>query len=90
MSRTIEVLTSGGEVFEVGNIPSDAKITFGAVNPGSKSSYGSSQTLRIYRGARADNGSQLAVFQDVVSFRDKSLTLNKPEKKLWIEEHKEQ
>ncbi len=92
--RTIEVQTSDGEVFEVSNIPEEAKITFGATNPASeasrKTAYSSGgYTLRIYRGSR-DNGNQLAVFQNVANFRDRSLTIKKMGKKLWIDDEQEE
>ena len=53
-------------------IPSTAKITFGPVTPGTKEQYGDrTKALRIYTTAN----NQLAVFLNVESFRDMSLTV---------------
>ena len=51
-------------------IPSNAKITYGPVQPG-KQSYGSENALRIY----TSTNNQLGVFLGVESFRDLSLTV---------------
>lgn len=72
MSRSVLVDTLEGPVIVEG-IPDDAKITFGPMTPGSKSSYGYEKTLRIY----TSTTNQLAVFVGVTSFRDLSLTIKK-------------
>ena len=70
MARTIKVTTLQGIVI-VGNIPDEAKITYGGLRPDQPGQKGN--TLRIYRKASGDN--QLAVFRDVVSFIDCDLTI---------------
>lgn len=70
MARTIKVTTLT-EVMVVGNIPDEAKITYGGLRPDQPGQKGN--TLRIYRKASGDN--QLAVFRDVVSFVDCDLTV---------------
>jgi hypothetical protein len=88
--KEIEIVTSNGKVFHLGNVPDDAKLTFGALNPSSKGMGGPaalSLTLRIYKGTR-DNGHQIAVFRNVESFRDLSLTIKEIEtkpKQTWID-----
>ena len=54
----------------VEGIPTNAKITYGPVQPGGKG-YGQENALRIY----TSQNNQLAVFLSVVSFRDLSLTV---------------
>lgn len=68
--RTIEIHFEN-RVIEVGGIPDEAKITYGGVRPDQPGTR--SNTLRIYKSSRAEN--QLAVFRDVVWFRDKSLSI---------------
>ena len=68
MARSIKVTTLS-EVIIIGNIPDEAKITYGGLRPDQPGQKGN--TLRIYRKASGDN--QLAVFRDVVSFVDCSL-----------------
>lgn len=70
--RSILIALQGGKEMIVEDIPSNAKITFGALNPGSKD-YGPSRdtAVRIYTTA----GNQLAVFRNAESFRDLALTV---------------
>lgn len=70
-TRSIIVEHSDGTATKVEDIPSNAKITFGALQPG-KPSYHESHVLRIY----TSQSNQLAVFRDVASFRDMSLTIS--------------
>jgi hypothetical protein len=71
-TRSIEVTLADGRLMRVDNIPSNAKITVGPLQPGGKDGYGPRETaLRIYTTA----GNQLAVFRDIRSFRDLSLTV---------------
>lgn len=69
-TRSIMVISQTGTAI-VRNIPSTAKITFGPMQPGQKgSSYpGTEAVLRIYTSL----SNQLAVFRNVLSFRDLSL-----------------
>ena len=69
-TRSILVIRRSDEPIIVGRIPTNAKITYGPVQPG-KESYGGGNALRIYTSA----SNQLAVFLDVESFRDLSLTV---------------
>lgn len=61
----------GGGRQIVENIPATAKITFGPVTPGKASGYGERNCLRIYTAGN----NQLAVFTEVLYFRDLSLTV---------------
>lgn len=83
--RIIEICFADGDVSEVGNIPDDAKITFAQLNPAASGDRfgGGGLTLRIYKGSR-DNGNQLAVFRNVESFRDLTLSVSVKEKKSFI------
>ena len=67
LTRAILVETRDGSK-KVEGIPANAKITYGPVQPG-KDSYHSGNCLRIY----TTTNNQLAVFVNVVSFRDLSL-----------------
>ena len=69
-TRSILVNRQHNEPLVVGGIPATAKITYGPVQPG-KESYRGGNALRIYTSAN----NQLAVFLDVESFRDLSLTV---------------
>ena len=70
-AKTREILIEGRDGKRiVGGIPANAKITYGPVQPG-KAGYGSDNALRIYTSAN----NQLAVFLNVISFRDLSLTV---------------
>lgn len=69
-TRSILVYRRNSEPLIVSGIPDNAKITFGALQPG-KDSYDRSTALRVYTTAN----NQLAVFTDVASFRDLSLTI---------------
>lgn len=68
-TRTILVEHVDGTATKVSDIPGNAKITFGPVSP-AKGGFGHN-VLRIY----TSESNQLAVFQDVESFRDLSLTI---------------
>lgn len=69
-TRSILVHRRGEEDVIVEGVPTNARITFGPVQPG-KDRYGSENALRIYTSA----SNQLAVFLNVTSFRDLSLTV---------------
>lgn len=75
-TRTLLVTVQGGrkayeaEQFKI-TIPADAKVTFAGTNPSHPA--GSVATLRIYESANA----QLAVFTNVVEFRDLALPLER-------------
>ena len=66
--RMIEIVFNGGEKKRIGNIPGNAKITYGPISPGA---HGDRHTnaLRIYTSEQ----NQLAVFVGVKEFRDLSL-----------------
>jgi hypothetical protein len=68
VTRSILVNRQGQEPLIVDGIPANAKITFGALQPG-KDSFDRTKALRIYTTAN----NQLAVFTGVESFRDLSL-----------------
>ena len=71
-NRSIIIYRRGEQPLIVENIPSTAKITFGAVQPGKREYGGGSENaLRIYTAA----SNQLGVFLNVTSFRDLSLTV---------------
>lgn len=72
-TREILVYLNNGEKLLVGDIPANAKITFGKLQPGERDGYGSGggNALRIY----TTTNNQLAVFCGVKSFRDLSLTV---------------
>lgn len=70
-TRTILVYLNGGKKVRVGNIPSNAKVTYGPVAPGTRDYGGGGNALRIY----TSQNNQLAVFVGVASFRDESLTV---------------
>lgn len=55
----------------VENVPASAKVTFGKLQPGKDGGYDRSNALRIYTSAN----NQLAVFTNVLDFRDLSLTV---------------
>lgn len=85
-SRSILVERSGGKDMIVEDIPGDAKITFGALHPGTKDGTGygrAGSVLRIYQGS-ATGGNQLMVITDVVSFRDLSLKIK--QKKITVKD----
>ena len=67
-TRSIEIHTDT-KVILVDNIPKDAKITYGGLRPDQPGSR--TNTLRIYTSQQ----NQLAVFRDVIWFRDMSLEL---------------
>lgn len=69
-TRSILVKQAHQKALIVEDIPANAKITYGPIQPG-KESYRSGNALRIYTAAN----NQLAVFVDVESFRDLSLTV---------------
>lgn len=71
-SRKVLVRLADGSSRIVENVPANAKITFGAVNPGAKG-WGGGYALRIYTSQQ----NQLAVFLGVQEFRDLSLTVKK-------------
>ncbi len=83
MMRVIEVHFTD-RVVEIDNIPDDAKITFGGIRPDAPGN--KTNSLRIYKGSK-DNGHQLAVFRDVLWFRDKTLTIKDitPEKDNFVD-----
>lgn len=68
-TRTIIVLLSDGKKRRVSNIPKDAKVTFGPVQPGRNGGYDTANVLRIY----TSQSNQLAVFVGVKEFRDLAL-----------------
>lgn len=68
-TRSIFIQQRGQSALIVDDIPANAKITFGPVQPGKQGYGGEGNALRIYTTA----GNQLGVFLDVVSFRDLSL-----------------
>ena len=70
LTRAILIETRDG-VKKVEGIPANAKITYGPVNPGKNTGYHENNCLRIYTAAN----NQLAVFLNVISFRDLSLTV---------------
>lgn len=69
-TRTLLIERANGNFTKVENIPPDAKVTFGGVNPTAQG-YNKSYCLRVY--TSKDN--QLAVFTDVVAFRDSTLKI---------------
>lgn len=73
-TRTILAKTREGLV-RIENIPHDAKITFGAVQPGKYPAH--EHALRIY----TSQTNQLAVIVGVTEFRDESLTITRRVKK---------
>lgn len=70
-TRSIRVTTRTEGVKIIEGIPANAKITFGAVQPGSKGYDNSGNCLRIY----TTTNNQLAVFVGVTEFRDMALTV---------------
>lgn len=72
-TRTIIVETNQG-LMRIENIPSNAKVTFGPVQPGK--GYPGENALRIYTAA----SNQLAVVLGVKAFRDASLTITRRQK----------
>ncbi len=71
-TRTYEIVTAKGR--QRVTVPEETKVTFGAVVPGSSRSAGSSYSnggwgLRLW----AARDRQVAVFTDVISFRDLAL-----------------
>lgn len=77
--RTIEIHCED-RIYEVDNIPADAKITYGGLRPDQPGA--KTNTLRIY----TSQNNQLAVFRNVEWFRDKSLNIKDigPKKANWI------
>lgn len=69
LTRAILIKLGTGREKIISGIPHNAKITYGPVNPGSKS-YTETYALRIYTTAN----NQLAVYVGVSEFRDLSLT----------------
>ena len=69
-TRSILIEHSHGGATRVEEIPANAKITFGPVQPGGRA-YPGDNVLRIY----TSQSNQLAVFRDVTSFRDLSLSV---------------
>lgn len=69
-TRSILITHTNGKRKLVEGVPANAKVTFGAVQPG-KNQYGAGNCLRIYTSQSA----QLGVFLDVADFRDLSLTV---------------
>ena len=68
------VLQAGGEF--VIEVPSDYKLTFGAVNPGNGAVGGRDlHCLRVYDGPNAKTSNLRAVYCDVRGFRDLSIPL---------------
>lgn len=70
-TREILVYLSNGQKMLVGDIPANAKITFGKLQPGERDFHSGGNALRIY----TTTNNQLAVFCGVSSFRDLSLTV---------------
>lgn len=70
-TRSILVNRTHDEPLIADGIPRDAKITYGPVQPGKQGYSGAGNALRIYTTAN----NQLAVFLNVESFRDLSLTV---------------
>ena len=71
-TRTYEIVCSN-ETFRF-TVPSNARVTYApVVSPAGGRSYGGN-ALRFWLGAK-ESGTQLALFNNVVSFRDLSLTL---------------
>lgn len=72
-TRVIRVKLRNGDVIRLGGVPENAKITFAPIQP-SKAGYEQKpNALRIY----TSGNNQLAVFVDVVEFRDESLWLER-------------
>jgi hypothetical protein len=70
-TRSIFIEQSDGGATIVDDIPVSAKITFGPVQPGSRDFGNREHVLRIY----TSQNNQLAVFRNVTSFRDLSLSV---------------
>lgn len=68
-SRSVLIQRRNGQQQIIGNIPANAKITFGDLNPGKPGFNGTA--LRIY----TTGNNQLATFTEVAWFRDLSLTV---------------
>lgn len=71
-TRSILVKLRGGDVKKISGIPANAKVTFGKVNPATDGRFAGDANpyaLRIY----TSQNNQLAVFLNVVEFRDESL-----------------
>ena len=75
--RSITITHKDGAVTKVSGIPDDSKITFGSMAPGSRGMYNGEGTLalRIYAGKDKEN--QLAVFANVLEFKDDALTFQR-------------
>lgn len=82
-TRTILIVLQDGSEMLVGDIPANAKVTFGALQPGRDGGYGTNTAVRIYTAAN----NQLAVFRNAASFRD--LTLSVQVKQMTIVEDSE-
>lgn len=76
-TRTILVIMNGNKRRKVSNIPSDAKITYAPVQPGSRD-YNTGNALRIY----TSKENQLAVFTNVQEFRDLTLKVQEQTEKV--------
>ena len=70
-TRSILVELQDGRQMIVENIPANAKVTFGALQPGGRDYRGPDTAVRVYTTA----GNQLAVFRNANSFRDLSLSI---------------
>jgi hypothetical protein len=70
-TRTIFLRMEQGVTKRISNIPANAKITFGKLQPGSKGDWHNNggNVLRIYTSGE----NQLGVFCNVIEFRDESL-----------------
>lgn len=68
-TRSVLIQRRNGQQQIIGNIPANAKITFGDLNPGKPGFNGTA--LRIY----TTTNNQLATFTEVAWFRDLSLTV---------------
>lgn len=82
-TRTYEILTSKGK--QRITVPEDTKVTFGAIVPGAKANgySGGGWGLRVWR----DANHQLAVFSDVISFRDLSIPVEVAAVRKFGEDH---
>jgi hypothetical protein len=84
-TRSVLVKTRDGDKIVEG-VPANAKITFGPIQPGKEGHYGGAgNCLRIYTTAN----NQLAVFTQVIEFRDQALVVKgkkvKETQKRWAE-----
>jgi hypothetical protein len=75
--RTYEIETSSS-AFRI-EVPANARVTYGPIigaGGGKGSGYGNGNAFRVWLGSK-DTGVQLALFNNVVSFRDLSLSIKR-------------